>query len=106
MTLEFFHGPRNIAGIGRYLADWQREQGMSADAFSLHDAKVVERAHLEFRLGVWLADSQAIVGCRPGFRFSQIQRLPVYFVFLAAVQSGLADSEAVWEKSGDDLLRK
>ena len=50
LKLRIFHGPRNIAGIGRYLADWQREQGMSADAFSLHDSKIVERSHLEFRL--------------------------------------------------------
>ena len=29
MTLRVFHGPGNIAGIGRYLADWQWEQGMT-----------------------------------------------------------------------------
>jgi glycosyltransferase involved in cell wall biosynthesis len=50
MKLRIFHGPVNIAGIGRHLADWQREQGVIADSFSLFDSKIVERAHFEFRL--------------------------------------------------------
>src|SRR5438046_6728142 len=50
MKLRIFHGPANIAGIGRYLADWQREQGMLADSFSFYDSKIVERSHLELRI--------------------------------------------------------
>jgi glycosyltransferase involved in cell wall biosynthesis len=54
LKLRIFHGPVNIAGIGRYLADWQREQGMIADSFSLYDSKIVERAHFEFFEYGWL----------------------------------------------------
>ena len=50
LKLRIFHGPVNIAGIGRYLADWQREQGMIADSFSSYDSKIVERSHIELRI--------------------------------------------------------
>ena len=50
MKLRIFHGPVNIAGISRYLADWQREQGIIADSFSLYDSKIVERSHVELRI--------------------------------------------------------
>lgn len=45
-----FHGPVNIGGLGRRLADWQREQGMVADAWSFDDAPIVQRSHIEIRL--------------------------------------------------------
>jgi len=50
LKLRIFHGPANIAGISRYLADWQRERGMIADSFSYYDSKIVERSHLDLRI--------------------------------------------------------
>lgn len=44
-----FHGPVNIAGIARHLADWQRSQGLMADSFSHRDSAIVDRAHVELR---------------------------------------------------------
>jgi len=49
VKLRVFHGPANIAGIGRHLADWQREQGILADFYSYADTPIVDRSHVELR---------------------------------------------------------
>lgn len=49
-ALRIFHGPVNIAGIGRHLADWQRERGLVSDFFSFGDAPIVQPAHVDLKL--------------------------------------------------------
>jgi glycosyltransferase involved in cell wall biosynthesis len=45
-----FHGPANIAGIGRHLADWQRKQGHLSDFISFDDPPIVDPAHIDLKL--------------------------------------------------------
>ncbi|MCG8613305.1 MAG: glycosyltransferase [Pseudomonadales bacterium] len=47
---RIFHGPVNIGGIGRYLADWQRKQGAIADFIVFQDQTMRQNHHLDLRL--------------------------------------------------------
>jgi glycosyltransferase involved in cell wall biosynthesis len=42
--LRIYHGPKNITGIGRYLADWQRSHGAKAD-FIVYDDDTTRQNH-------------------------------------------------------------
>lgn len=49
--LRIFHGTENIGGIGRYLADWQRERkGALADFVVYHDETNRQNSHLNLHL--------------------------------------------------------
>jgi hypothetical protein len=51
MKQRIFHGPANIAGIGRHLADWQRAHGHVSDFYSFGDSAIVDPAHINLKLG-------------------------------------------------------
>lgn len=44
------HGPKNITGIGRYLADWQREQGLHSDFIVYIDDTMRQNYHFSLHL--------------------------------------------------------
>ena len=48
--LRIFHGPVNITGIGRYLADWQREHGAVSDFVVFTDATTRQNHHRNLHL--------------------------------------------------------
>jgi len=45
-----FHGPKNITGIGRYLADWQRAQGARSDFAVFNDDTTRQNYHYSLHL--------------------------------------------------------
>ncbi len=51
--LRIFHGPHNIGGIGRYLADWQRKQGAIADFIVYEDVTNKKNNHLNLHLEMY-----------------------------------------------------
>jgi glycosyltransferase involved in cell wall biosynthesis len=48
--LRIFHGPINITGIGRYLADWQRAQGAVSDFIVFTDDTMRQNNHYNLHL--------------------------------------------------------
>jgi hypothetical protein len=48
--LRIFHGPVNITGIGRYLADWQRGQGAISDFIVFTDETMRQNHHYNLHL--------------------------------------------------------
>lgn len=48
--MRIFHGPKNITGIGRYLADWQRAHGASADFVVYSDDTTRQNHHYSLHL--------------------------------------------------------
>ena len=48
--LRVFHGPKNITGIGRYLADWQRAHGARADFIVYSDDTTRQNSHRNLHL--------------------------------------------------------
>lgn len=49
--LRIFHGPVNIGGTGRYLADWQRQQGAIADFIVFTDHAIArEKSHFALHI--------------------------------------------------------
>ena len=50
-TLRIFHGPVNICGIGRYIADWQREiKNAKSDFIVFTDRTMVQNSHQNIQL--------------------------------------------------------
>lgn len=47
---RIFHGPHNIAGIGRYLADWERSQGAISDFIVYSDNTHRQNSHINLHL--------------------------------------------------------
>lgn len=45
-----FHGPKNITGIGRYLADWQRARGAQSDFIVFADDTTRQNHHYSLHL--------------------------------------------------------
>ena len=54
VQMRIFHGPVNIGGVGRYLADWQRQQGALADfiVFTEH-AHARQKSHLALHINAY-----------------------------------------------------
>lgn len=50
MRLRIFHGPVNITGIGRYLADWQRGRGAMSDFVVFTDETMRQNHHYNLHL--------------------------------------------------------
>jgi hypothetical protein len=48
--LRIYHGPKNITGIGRYLADWQRSRGARADFIVYEDDTTRQNNHRNLHL--------------------------------------------------------
>ncbi len=48
--LRIYHGPKNITGIGRYLADWQRAHGARADFIVYVDDTTRQNHHRSLHL--------------------------------------------------------
>jgi len=49
--MRVFHGPVNIAGIGRILADWQREKGAISDFITYYsDSPITDSSHFSLHL--------------------------------------------------------
>lgn len=59
--MRIFHGPVNIAGIGRHLADWQRKWGADADfiVFDVPERKANKNHHF---YGIYQQHGGAILG--------------------------------------------
>ena len=47
--LRIYHGPVNIAGIGRYLADWQRNKCVVSDFIVFNENPITSNSHLSLR---------------------------------------------------------
>ena len=50
MKLKIFHGPHNIGGIGRYLADFQRKKEAISDFITWNDDTMRQNHHFNFQL--------------------------------------------------------
>jgi hypothetical protein len=48
--LRIYHGPVNIGGIGRYLADWQRKKGVISDFIVWSDYTHRQNNHYNLHL--------------------------------------------------------
>lgn len=48
--LRIYHGPKNITGIGRYLADWQRAHGAQSDFIVYDDDTTRQNNHRNLHL--------------------------------------------------------
>lgn len=47
---KIYHGPVNICGIGRYIADWQRKRGAISDFVTYQDYIITQDSHLNLHL--------------------------------------------------------
>jgi len=62
VSFRVYHGPVNIAGIGRILADWQREQGNISDFVTYAtDPVIVKESHFSWRLDKGRAFSSLLI---------------------------------------------
>jgi len=50
MKYRIFHGPVNIAGFGRHLADWQRKQGAISDFVTYNENPLMPNSHHSLQL--------------------------------------------------------
>ncbi len=60
-SLTIFHGPVNICGIGRYLSDWQRKQGMISDFITYDENPLMLNSQLCLHLSRYNFISRQVI---------------------------------------------